>query len=177
MDQLTQFAAADQSGGLIGALGIDVRLLVLQTIAFLILVFILGKFVYPVILKAIDERREKIEAGLGNAKKAEAELKNVEKKVADIIRAARNEASQIIDRGQQESAALSEASEARALKKAQAIIDEAHAQMVSELQAARQALRKETAELVASATEHIIKEKIDPAKDAKLIADALQEAK
>ena len=47
---LTQFAAAEahaEKADLFGSLGIDWKLLVLQTIAFLILLAILRKFVYP----------------------------------------------------------------------------------------------------------------------------------
>lgn len=163
-------------GGLVGALGLDVRLLIVQAIAFLVLVAILGKFVYPVILKAIDERRDKIEAGLRQAKQAETDLKSVEKKVADIIRDARNEAAQIVSRSQQEAASQAEATESRAVKRAQTIVDEARVQMDNDLQAARMALKQEAAALVARATEHIIKEKLDAGKDAKLISEAVEGA-
>jgi len=52
------------SPGLLQALGIDWKLLVEQGVGFLILVAILGKFVYPALVKAIDDRRATIEAGL-----------------------------------------------------------------------------------------------------------------
>ena len=48
--------------------------------------------------------------------------------------------------------------------------------MQTELQAARVALKKETAQLVAHATEYILKEKVDAAKNAQLISAALTDA-
>jgi len=176
MDQL-YFMAEAGNASLLSALGIDVRLLLLQAGAFLVLVFILGKFAYPTILKSLEQRRATLEKGLRDAKKAESDLAGVEQKVNEIIHAARREASDIVSHSQQEATSLVEAAETRASKRAETIVAEARAQMSSELSTAREALKKDTAELVAKATERIIKEKVDAHKDASLIASALKEAK
>ena len=66
MNNLLYLAATEaaqsqsQNSDLLSALGIDGKLLLLQSGAFLVLVFILGKFVYPHLLKAIEDRREKL---------------------------------------------------------------------------------------------------------------------
>ena len=74
MNFLQTFAeTAETDGGLFGALGIDWRLLILQIVAFLIMVWVLGKFVYPWLMKSVDERQANIEAAAKAAKKAEAE--------------------------------------------------------------------------------------------------------
>lgn len=168
--------AESQNSDLLSALGIDGKLLLLQAGAFLVLVIILGKFVYPYLLKAIDDRREKIEEGLKNAKKADEELKKVEQKVAEIIRNARAEANDIIAHSQKEATNLVEEAEAKAVKRAEHIVSEAKTQMDNELHAAREALKKDTAELVAKATGQILHQKIDAKKDAQLITSALREA-
>lgn len=171
-------AVTESSGGdLLGALGIDGKLLILQTLAFLVMVWVLAKFVYPYLIKAIENRRETIEDGVKNAKKAEEQLKNVEHKVADIIRSARKEADAMVATGQKEAATIVEAAEEKAIKRAEHIVAEASAQMSNELSAAREALKKETAQLVASATEQVIKQKVDAKSDAQLIAGALKEVK
>ena len=46
--------------GLFQALGLNAQLFIEQGVAFAILVFILGKFVYPALMKAIDDRRTAI---------------------------------------------------------------------------------------------------------------------
>jgi F-type H+-transporting ATPase subunit b len=168
---------SSQDSGLFSALGIDVTLLLLQAAAFLLLVFLLGKFVYPHLLKAIDNRRATIEEGMLNAQKAQEELKQVEQKVADIIRTARSEAGDIVAHAQKEASVVVEAAEDKALKRAEHIINEAQAQMSNELTAARETLKKDTARLVALATEQIIKEKLDAKKDAELIEAAIKGAK
>ena len=63
MNFLSQFAAETTTNkDLFTALGIDWRLLILQIIAFLVLVALLGKFVYPWLIKSVDARQDGIEA-------------------------------------------------------------------------------------------------------------------
>lgn len=58
--------------------GINWKLLIAQLINFSILVFILAKFVYKPILRALDARRKKIEEGVAFSEKAKEELGKVE---------------------------------------------------------------------------------------------------
>lgn len=177
MDVLLHFAATETAEaankGLLEALGLDLRLFILQLLAFLILVFLLGKFVYPHIIKALDDRRDTIEEGLKNAQKATEDLAAVEQKVADIIKSARAEATDIISLSQKEAANLIESAEVKASQRAEYIVSEAQAQISKEMRAAEEALKKETAQLVAAATEKIIGVKVDAQKDAALLEQAL----
>ena len=70
---LTLFASAtaeESSGGIFGSLGIDWKILILQMIAFGILVFILSKWVYPPILAMLDRRDKLIDDSVKAAKEA-----------------------------------------------------------------------------------------------------------
>ncbi len=59
-------------------LGIDWRLLVAQGVNFFLLVLLLNYFLYKPLVKLINERRQKIEQGLSNAKEAEDRLREAE---------------------------------------------------------------------------------------------------
>lgn len=170
------FAAADNPG-LFQALGLDWKLLIEQTIAFLILLWILGKFVYPPIIKMIDERRSAIEEGMQHAKKADEALKKAEADVADLIAKARSEADEIIARSQKEAKDIVDRAEDSAVSRAERIVEDAQVQINQDIEAARTALRDETVKLVAAATESVIDEKLDAKKDAGLIKRALQQEK
>ena len=67
---LTQFAAEPAKADLFSSIGIDWKLLVLQTIAFLLLLVILKKFVYPPIVAMLDRRDEMIKEAYEAAKQA-----------------------------------------------------------------------------------------------------------
>ena len=57
---VTQFASAEahatDKADLFGSLGIDWKLLILQSVAFLVLLFVLSKWVYPPLAAMLDKR-------------------------------------------------------------------------------------------------------------------------
>jgi F-type H+-transporting ATPase subunit b len=162
---------------LLQALGIDWKLLVEQAIAFLVLVFILGKFVYPALVKAIDDRRAAIEAGLQEAKESQEALQKAEEDVSKLLEEARKEADEILARTHQESASMIADAESKAKARAEQIVADARQQLNVDVAKAREILKKDTVELVALATERIIGEKLDERKDADLVKKALAEEK
>ncbi|HSH55332.1 MAG TPA: F0F1 ATP synthase subunit B [Candidatus Limnocylindrales bacterium] len=174
---LLTFAAeteAKASPGLFGALGIDWRMLVLQVLAFAILVWLLSKYVYPPLVKAIDDREKSIERSVAAAHEAEARAAKSQKEISQLLKSARTEADEILARSHAEAAATVAASEEKAKTRAEQIVKDAHLQLESDIAKARAALKHDTAKLVAVATEQIIHEKVDDRKDAQLIERALK---
>ncbi|HSX29016.1 MAG TPA: F0F1 ATP synthase subunit B [Candidatus Saccharimonadales bacterium] len=168
-------AQAAESQGLFGALGLNLQLFISQCVAFLILVAILRKFVYPALIKAIEDRRASIEAGLKEAKQSQEVLEQAEAKVAGMLADARKEADDILARTNQEAATVVTDAEAKAKTRAEQIVADARQQLAVDVTKARQALKKDTIELVALATERVINEKLDAQKDSKLVEQALTE--
>jgi F-type H+-transporting ATPase subunit b len=172
---LTFFAEAASQPGLLQALGIDGKLLLQQAAAFLILVAILRKFVYPVLIKSIDDRRNTIEEGMKEAKKSQQLLEDTEKKVAGMLKDARSDADDLLKRAQDEAAGIVSGAEGKAKVRAEQIVKDAHNQLEADVAKARVALKRDTIQLVAQATERIIHEKVDARKDTELIDRALSE--
>lgn len=161
------------SPGLLQALGIDGKLLIQQAVAFLILVAILRKWVYPVLIKSIDDRRKAIEVGQENAKKSAELLEQTEQKVAEMLRTARGDADDLLKRANEEAAGMVSDAEGKAKTRAEQIVRDAHNQLEADVAKARLALKRDTIALVATATERIIHEKVDSRKDTELIDRAL----
>ena len=65
--------------------------LIVQMIVFLALVGFTMKYVWPPIVKALDERAAKIKDGLSAADKAKAELTNANKRVEEQLQTARKD--------------------------------------------------------------------------------------
>lgn len=170
-------AASKSNDGILGVLGVDVRLLVLQLVAFLILVWALGKWVYPVLVKAIDERQAAMEAGIKASQEAQKQAEAAEEKIGKELKDARKQADEILAATQKEASAIIADAEEKAARRAEHIVTEAKADINNQIQAARDALKAETRTLVAQATEQIIGEKVDAAKDARLVDEALAHAK
>ena len=170
-------ASPEASGDLFSALGIDWRLLILQIVAFLILVFLLGKFVYPWLMKQVDERQASIEAAAEAATEAQASAAESQDRIAELLAEARTQAAEIVDTAKLESNQMLSASEERARSTAEKITAEARAEVEKSIEAAKRDLHDETLELIALATEKVIHTKLDKKADAALIATALKESK
>ena len=172
----THFAEAAASGGLLGALGIDGRLFVTQLIAFLVLLAILKKWVFPPIIRSIDKRQESIDATVREATEARQALEKAESKAGDVLAEARKEAEAVLARTQEEAQRAISESEVKAKERAEQIVADARTQLESDVKKARVTLKRDAVQLVAAATEQIVGEKVDSAKDKVLIERSLEKA-
>jgi len=178
MTFLRQFAEATEAqGDIFSTLGIDWRLLIIQIVAFLLLVALLGRFVYPWLMKSVDERQANIEAASKAAVKAQKAAQANQEKVAELLAEARKEAAEIVSTAKLESAEMISTSEKRAQKSAERIVADAHDQLEKDVANARKQLYNDTLELVATATEKVIGTKLDAKTDSDLIANAVKAAK
>ena len=175
---VTQFANAEahaaEKADLFGSLGIDWKLLVLQSVAFLILLFVLSKWVYPPLAAMLDKREKDLRTA---EKSARENADKTEKMINASMRKARAEARDIVASARNEAAEIVEAAAKKAEARADGIIEAARTEIAGEVAAARQALHNETLQLVAEATGTLVNEKLDAKKDGKLIEKALKEAR
>jgi F-type H+-transporting ATPase subunit b len=178
MTFIGQFAeAAAPEDNILVALGIDWRLLILQIIAFLILVFLLGKFVYPWLMKSVDERQANIDAANKAAAEAQAAAEKNHEQVAALLHQARIEAAEIVSTAKLESSEMVSSSEKKAKKSAEQIVAEAHEQIGKDVANARKQLYNDTLELVGLATEKVVGSTFNKQADSELIAKAIKESK
>lgn len=168
-------AAPEAQGGIIEALGIDWRLLILQIIAFLVLVVVLGKFVYPWLMKQVDERQENIEAAAKAATKAQAAAADSQAETAKLLNEARKEANEILATAKLEATEMRTQIEDKAKSTAEKIVAEAQTQLQKDIDAAKRELHNETLELVSLATAKVVKGALTQSVDEKVITQALSE--
>lgn len=180
MNVLQTLATAEASttkGDIFTSLGIDWRLLVLQIIAFLILVWLLGKYVYPWLMKSVDKRQADIEAAAEAAKQAQASASETEEKSTELLAKARKEAAEIVSTAKLEATNMVAVSEKKAKDTAEKIVADAQVQLKKDVDAAKRDLHNETLDLVALATEKVIGKVQSQKADEALIADAVKESK
>lgn len=174
--QLTQFAATEAADEtILQGLGIDFTLLILQGIAFLLAVFVLAKWVYPVFMRIIDERETKIEESLEAAREASDNAANAQEKIDKQLATARKEARDIVATAKDEANALLAKADAKSKTNADNMIKSAQDEIAKETEAAKKALHNETIELVALATEKVVAHKVDAKADKALIKTSLEE--
>jgi F-type H+-transporting ATPase subunit b len=169
---LEQFAA---SGNVFTALGIDGQMLLIQGIAFLLLIFVLAKWVFPVLMKAVDDRQAAIEAGQKAAEQAEKKAEDAQEEVQKALKEARAEAKDIVATAKDEATAQIADAENKAKTRADKIVKDAHDQLEKDVIAARKTLHNDTIELVALATEKVVGKTVSKDIDKKIIASAVKE--
>lgn len=177
---LTNMAAAETEaagGGFFEALGIDWTLLIIQTLAFLVLLWFLAKFVYPPLTRMLEKRDADLEAGIKAAAEAEKKAADAKAEIAEMMKKARKEAGDIVTTAKEEAAAAVEAADAKSKARAERIVADAHVQIEKDIVAAKKALHNETLELVALATEKVVGKAATAKVDEAIIADAVKEAK
>jgi F-type H+-transporting ATPase subunit b len=178
MDILRQFAessgAPDES--LVGMLGIDWKMLVFQIVAFLVMLLLLSKFVYPWLIKSVDERQKKIEIGAKAAAEAQDKALEAEKRISKLMSEARIEANEIVAAAKAEATETLNETEEKSRQLADRIATSAQKQIDKDVLAAKNALRGEMVELVALATEKVAGKVVSNKVNNELITDAVKDA-
>jgi len=144
--------------------------LVVQMLVFVALIAFTMKFVWPIILGAMEERSRKIAMGLAAAEKGQQELAQAHSNSDVIIREARERANQIIDHAQHRANEMVEHAKGAAMEEGQRLIAVAQQQITLETSRARESLRKEVAQIAVSAASKLLEREIDPGAHADLIS-------
>lgn len=109
--------------------GLDPVFLVAQIINFLIILYVLRRFLYKPVLDLLKKRQDIVKEGLMKAEEANQRLEKVVEEEKNIIRNAQMEAKKIVDDVKIEAAALSEELEENAKEKAQKLLKDAREQI------------------------------------------------
>jgi F-type H+-transporting ATPase subunit b len=166
--------ASSGLAGLFSALGLNLQSLVLYSIAFLVTAWVVGKYVFPPLTKALDAKKDELEAALRHEKDAQAALDKAQHGAADILAQARVSADEIVATAHAEASEQIETARSKATAQTERIVIEAREQLAREVQAARRALKTDTAKLVAAAAETVLNEKLDSDRDAAVIGRSLE---
>jgi F-type H+-transporting ATPase subunit b len=143
--------------------------LIVQMIVFLILVGFTMKYVWPPIIKALDERAEKIKDGLSAADKAKAELAGAEAQIAKELAQTKAESAKLISDAEKRAAAIVDAAKGKAEEEGAKILAAAKADAEQQVSRAREALREQVAALAVKGAEQILQKEVNAGVHAELL--------
>ena len=144
--------------------------LFVQALVFLLLVLFTMKFVWPPIAKALDERAQKIAAGLAASDKAKAELASANQRVEQELVKSRNETTSLLADAERRAQQIVEEAKGRATLEANKIVTAAHAEAEQQSVRAREVLREQVAALAVKGAEQILRKEVDAGVHADLLA-------
>ena len=159
---------------LIKTFHIDGKLIIAQLVNFSIVLFVLYKFAYGPVLKMMDDRTEKIDKGLKDSEEAHKKLAEIVEKEKEVLASARKAAQEIVSKAEALAVKNKDEIVLEAKVQAEKILADSAKKIEQEKELMFAEIKSQVAELVVAATGKIIAEKIDTAKDADLIANAIK---
>ena len=142
-----------------------------QALAFAGLIWIIATKIWPPLLKAIEERQQKIAEGLAAADNSQALLQQAEEKVNEELKLARSKANEIIEQAHQRANQIIDHAKNEAVAEANRQKSLAEAEIAAAANRAKEELRKQVSALAVSGAEKLLKREIDANAHKALIDD------
>jgi len=142
---------------------------IVQFIVFFILAGFTMKFVWPPMMKALDERAQKIADGLAAAERSKTESKEAEKRVQLELAGARDEVQKRIVEAEKRAQMIIDEAKHTATEESNRILANARADAAQQVTKARDGLRGEVAVLAVKGAEQILKREINASAHADLL--------
>lgn len=150
-------------------MGISIPSVLGQMIVFLLFVMFTMKYVWPPIMKAMQEREAKIADGLAAADKAKLALADASSKSEEELKAARTQAQDILAAASKQANQVLEKAKTDAQAEQERIIANGQSEVERQVAHARDALRKQVADLAVLGAQQILKREIDAKAHAEVL--------
>ena len=133
-----------------------------QTVAFIFFVWFTMRFVWPPIMKALEERRAKIAEGLAAAERGKQEQELAQDRAKEVLHEAKQQAAEIVSQAQKRAGEIVDEAKDTARTEGERLVAAANAEIEQESNRAREQLREQLGALVVSGVEKILEKEIDP---------------
>lgn len=154
----------------------DINLTLLgQFITFAFLVWFTMHYIWPPIMKAMQEREKKIADGLAAADRGHHELELAQHKAAEQLRDAKIHAAEILEQANKRASQIVEEAKERAREEGDRLLAIARGDIDQEVQAAKEHLRNEVAALAIAGAEKILTRSVDAKAQQDLVKQLIAE--
>ncbi len=146
-----------------------------QIAVFFILALFTMKFVWPPVMKALDERASKIAEGLAAAERGRQSLNLAAKHSAETVREGKDTVAKIVAQAEKRGQQIIEDAKVQARIEADKVITGAKAEIEQEAARVKESLRERVAELAVAGAEKILCREIDAKVHADMLAAIKQD--
>lgn len=146
---------------------------VAEVIAFLLMILLLGRFVYPRVMAAAGARQRLISEQLERAEQARQEAEDRLAQAEQRLEDARGQAAEVLEGAGRSAEQLRAQLRQRADDEARRIVESARRDIEVEREKAIDSVRGEVADLVVAATEKVVGQTLDDRRHRRLIEDAI----
>jgi F-type H+-transporting ATPase subunit b len=153
------------------ALGLNLGYLLVQIVSFAVLFLILSAWVYKPLIKMLENRKEKIQKGLEDARVAAEARENAEAEAEKIIQAKQAEASETVRQATARAQEVDKEMKAVAEKEIAEMKAQARAEIAEEKTQLLGEVRGQIAALAMAATQKLVGESLDASRQHALIEE------
>ena len=154
----------------------EVGLVVFQTIAFLLLMFLLSKFAWKPVLAAIKEREQSIDDALNKAELAKQEMARLTSQNEELMKQARAERDEILKEAKVLKDSIVNEAKTSAQTEGAKLIEKARIEIENQKKAALAELKGQVSALSLDIAERVLRSQLDDkAKQQDLVASLLKD--
>lgn len=149
--------------------------LIIQMVVFLVVVLITMKYIWPVILGAMEEREKQIADGLAASDKADIALKKAQAEAELIVNEAKDQAGTVRESANKMATKIKDQAKADALAEKDRQLAAAVAEIEQETNRAKENLRKQVSVLALAGAEKLLNKEVDSKVHTDLLNDLVKE--
>ncbi len=146
-----------------------------QMITFGLLVLFTMKFVWPPVIKALQDRQQKIADGLAAGERGRRELELSQHKSTEQLREAKIQAAKIIENADKQAAKIVDNGKAQARIEAEKIVQMTQNEIQQAWKNAREALGSEIAGIAIASAEKLLSRELDASANNDMINELISE--
>jgi len=140
-----------------------------QMVSFAMFVWFTMRFIWPPLVKALEERRNQIAEGLANAERGLHEQELARKRARDVLQKTKAQTAEMIGLAQKRAAEIVEEGKSDAHAEGERILTTARAEIERERNRMKDQLREQVSQLALAAAEKILQQEIDVTKHKDLL--------
>jgi len=142
-----------------------------QSITFIIFVWFCMRFVWPPIMLALQQRKERVAEGLAAGERGKHELELARKRALETLHEAKQQAAVIISRAEKRGAEIVEEAKNEAIEEEGRIKAATQLEIEQEVNRAKETLRGQVVEIATAGAGRILKRELDATANDEMIKD------
>lgn len=143
--------------------------LLAQALTFALFIWFTVKFIWPPLLRAIEQRQKQIADGLAAAERGKQDLEHASRRTAELLREAKQQAQDILGQADKRAAEMIEEAKGAAKVEGERLVAGAKAEIEQEVSRAKEMLRAQVAALAVAGAEQILRREVDARAHADLL--------
>ena len=146
-----------------------------QPAAMIVFVWVCMRYIWPPVMKAIEQRRKEIADGIAAGEKGQKELADARHGSEAMLADARQKAVQVVDLAHKRGNDLVAEAKTTATAEGQRLVSQAKGEIANEQNRARDGLRKEVAALALAGATKVLGREVDAKAHAQLLDELAAE--